>query len=298
MHRWWHGLVVAATLLGGMVADGPVAAWERTGHRWMVTATLAALQGTAARRMAPWEPRLLAQCMAADDRAASDRSERIRHFLDLETLGLPPVDVTRRWDEPDTRQPTVAALLARARDPAIKRDVMATGMLPTAVEQTYASLVAALAAGREGVAVAQAADLLHYMADAHQPLHASVSYNGVAPFQKSVHAWFEGELLVRCPQSRPRRARRGSALPPGMLAMTALVESHTLASRVLAADLGCPWTGKPRQAVCRPKVPGRRASPARVGCAHLQDVIRSRLELAAGRAAVLLEAAVEEAHVR
>jgi hypothetical protein len=263
-------------------------AWGRRAHEDVNRLTVEHLSPAAAAVFGPLKDALVAQAMEPDDRVRLNRAERHRHFLDLEALGLPPPDVTKPAPRPETATAVLQALAARSLDATVQRDVVSTGSLIGAVDETFHALVAALRARHTPDITRFAVDLLHYVADAHQPLHATLHYDGLFPAQNGVHRAFEEDLINRCPDSHPRMpTKRATALELPILAAAALLESHALASTVLAVDLGCPG-------VCR-KVPAQRASGGTMACGSLQQLARTRLELAAARAVFLLERAVRQA---
>ncbi|MBI5495314.1 MAG: hypothetical protein HY904_09805 [Deltaproteobacteria bacterium] len=279
-----------------LLAGGPATAWERLAHEAVTRTALRALPPSSRAVLGPWEEELARRCMEPDDEAGTIPGERERHFLDLEAFGFPEPDLTK-VPGPLTLTPDAArALLQQALDPGFPRDRARTGVLPEAARSQQRALSAALRAGDDAAARRHAVFLIHYVADAHQPLHATTRYNGIDAFQRGVHGAFEGDLVARCPGARPRYA---AAVPAAeaegaAVVLTALLEGHPLATTVLAADLGCPWTGKPPRPRCR-AVPRARANAGVLACTHLEVIARERLERAAGRAARLLHAAWEEA---
>jgi hypothetical protein len=237
--------------------------------------------------------------MAPDARGDGDVNERHRHYLDLETLGLPLPDLVHRRSRPNLAAQHVEMLLARSVQPDMPRDVATTGSLPAAVQETWEKLVAALRASDEAQMLRLTTDLIHYLADAHEPLHSTLHYDGVNATQNGVHAAFEVDVVARCLGARPKHVPRlpagGREEAPAHVAMEALLESHELAATVLAADAGCPWTGTPAQPVCK-AAPQRVVRRPELPCVPLEEVARSRLETAAARTVLLLDRAVKEAH--
>ncbi len=69
------------------------------------------------------------------------------------------------------------------------------GTLPWATLWFYDSLVVQLRRGDWGTAVQTASDLGHYVADAHQPLHATKNYNGQLTGNYGIHSRYESTML-------------------------------------------------------------------------------------------------------
>ncbi|MEW5851611.1 MAG: hypothetical protein AB2A00_22670 [Myxococcota bacterium] len=282
-------LTLVALVLVPVVAAG----WGGRGHREMAQRTLDALSGDARKVFDPLRDQIVDAIMAPDISSSEVPGERPRHYLDLEALGLPLPDVTREREAPDVSRSRRQALLAtlRERAPQHPRE----GTLPLALDEVYAGLVDALRRNDRATTVTLTADLLHYLADAHQPLHATDAYDGLSSGGKGVHHAFETDLLDRCVQSRPEQATRAPIQDEtaAEVAMQALLESHTEAATVLATDLGCRSPRPGAHAVCRGPVPTTRARE-KLKCMPLSRLARERLELAAGRAAALLTRAVEQ----
>ncbi|HPR62419.1 MAG TPA: T9SS type A sorting domain-containing protein, partial [Prolixibacteraceae bacterium] len=71
------------------------------------------------------------------------------------------------------------------------------GTLPWATLITYDSLVAAFARPDFDKAVLLAADLSHYVADGHMPLHLTANYNGQLTGNKGIHSRYESSMINR-----------------------------------------------------------------------------------------------------
>jgi len=107
-------------------------------------------------------------------------AEGPRHYLDID-------------DYPDFRTlpqelDSVIALYGLER-------VKQNGTLPWATVMTYDSLVAQLSRGDWSAALLIASDLGHYVADAHQPLHCTVNYNGQLTGNYGIHSRYETTML-------------------------------------------------------------------------------------------------------
>jgi hypothetical protein len=69
------------------------------------------------------------------------------------------------------------------------------GVLPWAAGWTYDSLVARLRRGDWNASLQSAADLGHYVADAHQPLHTTKNYDGRYSGNDGIHYRYESVML-------------------------------------------------------------------------------------------------------
>jgi hypothetical protein len=116
------------------------------------------------------------------------------------------------------------------------------GLLPWRQQEEFGNLRRAFEGfNREtyapGNAVLFAAVMAHYIQDAHQPLHASVNYDGQMTGNAGIHARFESALFERF-QSRLtiRPAAPTAILNARDAAFDALLSSYQLVDAILKAD--------------------------------------------------------------
>ncbi|MCX7798445.1 MAG: hypothetical protein N2249_07460 [Melioribacter sp.] len=117
-----------------------------------------------------------------DYRKKDDASEPIRHFIDI-----------------DYYKEFLSGNMITSLDSLKKiygdSVVTTQGILPWATELTYSNLVSAFKEENKEKIILYAADLAHYVADGHQPLHATLNYNGQLTSQKGVHFRYEIEMI-------------------------------------------------------------------------------------------------------
>lgn len=116
-----------------------------------------------------------------DKRRYSDSLEAPKHFLDADHYGNAPFDsIPEKWED------------------AVKRysegELKAHGIVPWNIQKTYDALVAAFKRQDSSRILHLSADLGHYIADAHVPLHTSENYNGQLTRQTGIHAFWESRL--------------------------------------------------------------------------------------------------------
>ena len=118
----------------------------------------------------------------ADKRRYIDSLESSRHFIDLDKYEEEEViDTTKTyWIKASERY---GEQLLRAR-----------GIVPWQIQKTYQQLVHAFIEKDAEQIINKAADLGHYVADAHVPLHTSMNYNGQLTGQIGIHAFWESRL--------------------------------------------------------------------------------------------------------
>jgi hypothetical protein len=117
-----------------------------------------------------------------DNRKRDDKSEGSKHFIDI--------DFYKEFSD---------GIVIMSRDSLNKlygeQVVTKEGILPWATEIAYFRLINAFKEKDKDKVLFYASDLAHYVADGHQPLHATVNYNGQLSDQKGVHFRYEIEML-------------------------------------------------------------------------------------------------------
>lgn len=113
-----------------------------------------------------------------DIRRSTDSTEGNKHFLDFEYYGDQPFrDIPREWN---------AAVAKYSKDTLIKY-----GTLPYTLVATQQKLTQAFRMKNRDSIIFYAADIGHYIADAHVPLHTSLNYDGQLSNQRGLHDLWE-----------------------------------------------------------------------------------------------------------
>lgn len=116
-----------------------------------------------------------------DKRRYALAGEGARHFIDLDYYGMPPFNLLpRSWSQAVTRYS--ADTLQRY------------GVLPWHLETMLARLTRAFESRDPARILKLSADLGHYMADAHVPLHVCSNHNGQLTGQHGIHALWETRI--------------------------------------------------------------------------------------------------------
>ncbi|HEX2536489.1 MAG TPA: zinc dependent phospholipase C family protein [Chitinophagaceae bacterium] len=124
---------------------------------------------------------LVAQSVRPDQRRNSDPSEGSRHFIDTEPYGDSSL-----WKMPFSWNEAVARY---SRDSLEKY-----GYVPYWVMVMKDRLTGAFRKGDRDSILFYAADLGHYIADAHVPLHTTINYDGQLTGQKGLHSLWESTV--------------------------------------------------------------------------------------------------------
>ena len=140
------------------------------------------------------DPTLLVRhATSADARKHTDSLEAPRHYLDFD-------DVLEAWPSASNADELIGMkwkdyeTLVTSCDSTL--DPRSFGVLPWQLFWTYRKLVGSMAATDSTPADVKnvlriAADLGHYLADAHVPLHTTGNYDGQRTNQKGIHALWE-----------------------------------------------------------------------------------------------------------
>jgi len=119
--------------------------------------------------------------ISADKRRYVDSTEAPRHFLNADHYGKNPFkNIPQNWDD---------AALKFSADTLNKY-----GTVPWAIQYNYYRLVTAFKAHDTTAILNISANLGHYIADAHVPLHLTQNYNGQLTNQTGIHALWESRI--------------------------------------------------------------------------------------------------------
>jgi len=119
-----------------------------------------------------------------DKRCYIDTLESPRHFIDIDDLHESGVDsVPIHW--------------SKAKEKFSERKLRAAGIIPWQIDRSYTNLRDAMYEGNLQKILRHAADLGHYVGDAHVPLHTTKNYNGQFTNQIGIHAFWETRLPER-----------------------------------------------------------------------------------------------------
>lgn len=154
----------------------------------------------------------------------NDKSETPHHFIDIEDFGNLPLS-----SFPKTRKEAYA-----------KYDsgfLNKTGYLPWYIESLSEKLTQAFKKRNKSEILFISAEIGHYVADAHMPLHTASNYNGQLSNQKGVHALWESEIPELFGNRYNFKTRDAHYLPDITVATWNMIEqSHSLEDTLLAIE--------------------------------------------------------------
>lgn len=124
---------------------------------------------------------ITAHAVSADKRRYVDSTEAPHHFLNADHYGKKPFNIIpQNW---------VDAVVKYSADTLNKY-----GTLPWTIQYNYYKLVKAFKDHDTVEILNTSANLGHYIADAHVPLHLTQNYNGQLTNQNGIHALWESRL--------------------------------------------------------------------------------------------------------
>lgn len=116
-----------------------------------------------------------------DKRRYAVEGEAPKHFIDLDYYCTYPCDsFPRQWYQ--------------AKEKYSEDTLMEYGIVPWAIELTMKSLTNAFEQNDKARILKYSADLGHYIADSHVPLHTTLNYNGQLSNQHGIHGLWESRL--------------------------------------------------------------------------------------------------------
>jgi hypothetical protein len=176
-HLLTRGLLLWASLLFSPAAQ----CWGFYGHKTINRYAVFLLPPGLLAFYKPNVAYLSAHAVDPDMRRYLIAGEGAHHFIDIDKYGAWPYDsLPHRWD---------SALARYGKD-----SLEANGIVPWWVASTQRRLTEAFKAGDATRILKLSADLGHYIADAHVPLHASSNHNGQLTNQRGIHGLWESRI--------------------------------------------------------------------------------------------------------
>lgn len=116
-----------------------------------------------------------------DKRRYAVEAEGARHYIDIDYYGeYPYQELPRRFED---------AVAKYSED-----TVLENGIVPWYIPSVLYRLTEAFKAKDYAAIMKNSADIGHYIADAHVPLHASKNHNGQLTNQKGIHGFWESRI--------------------------------------------------------------------------------------------------------
>jgi hypothetical protein len=167
---------------------------------------------------------IIEKAVDPDKRRRRVQNEEFHHYIDIDHYGRYPfIDVPRDYQ---------AAVQKFSADTLLKY-----GDAPWHIARVTDSLTAAMRQGRTKAIIQFSADLGHYVADLHMPLHTAENYDGQMTNNRGIHARFEWHMIERF-QNQIRLTPNGvdSIANPSDAAFEIILNSHIWVDNLLRAD--------------------------------------------------------------
>lgn len=123
---------------------------------------------------------IISKAIDADKRCYTDSLEPARHYIDVNEIDGNIDSIPIHWSQ--------------AVEKYTERKLLAKGIVPWQIWRTYQNLVQAFKNKDSNRIIRYSADLGHYIADSHVPLHTTSNYNGQQTNQIGIHAFWETRL--------------------------------------------------------------------------------------------------------
>jgi len=221
-------------VIAGIFVTLLFAGWGATGHRFVNLRAPSNLPPAMAGFVA--RASMLADSASnADRRKSIDPTEDAKHYLDIDAY---PGFATRT--------------IPHDLDSLIQlygwSTVESYGFLPWATADVVDSLTAQMRRGDWNRVWSVAADLGHYVADAHNPLHCTLNYNGQYTGNTGIHSRYESGMIDRYQQFLSVTVGTAAYIEhPLDFAFEYIYESNAYVDSIMAADTYAKtvsgWTG-------------------------------------------------------
>jgi len=197
--------------------------WGFHAHRLINRAAIYTLPPPLIGYFKPFEEQLIARAVDADKRKYVDSLEAVRHYIDID-----------RYAQSDSIPKYIKASELR-QSPGIFQSF---GIVPWQIEITFQRLIQAFKSQDNARIIQNAADLAHYISDAHVPLHTSKNYNGQYSNQIGIHALWESSIPEYFSDTFYLFVGQAQWIAdPQAKAWQIVEESHKLVPQVLAMEL-------------------------------------------------------------
>lgn len=179
-HKIWRLRLVVVLVLGQLL----LCSWGFYAHKLINQSATFSLPVEISGFFKEYIQYVTEHAVDPDKRCYIDTLESPRHFIDIDDLHESGADsIPVHW--------------SKAKAKFSERKLRAAGIIPWQIDRSYANLRDAMHAGNLQKILRYAADLGHYLGDAHVPLHTTKNYNGQYTNQVGIHAFWETRLPER-----------------------------------------------------------------------------------------------------
>ncbi|MGC9341947.1 MAG: T9SS type A sorting domain-containing protein [Bacteroidales bacterium] len=159
-----------------------LSSWGGTGH-YIISSSISKFLNEEMEAFQDWVEYLYIHASDADYRKSDDPSEGPKHYIDIDNY---PEFIANGYISPN-----LGELIEKHGNEFVEQN----GYLPWATLASYDSLVQCLVRRDFEKAKKNAADLGHYVADGHMPMHLTVNYNGQFTDNYGIHSRYESQMV-------------------------------------------------------------------------------------------------------
>lgn len=206
-----------------------ISSWGFLAHKTLQQISIYALPEPLGAYFFANQDYLVNQSVRPDIRRNEDKTEDVKHYLDMDAAIFGP---NYKSDIPHE----FSAAVAKYGMDSLRKE----GLVPWEVVRVYGRLVNAFKKELKDSVLFYAADLGHYIADAHVPLHTTKNHDGQLTGQKGLHALWES--LVPEEQLPQYQLAKFQSKPlvyiskPQDFIFEILLESHMMLPEVFQAE--------------------------------------------------------------
>jgi hypothetical protein len=155
--------------------------WGFYGHRKINNYAIFLLPPEMMLLYKPYSDFITEHAVDPDMRRYAIQQEGARHFIDIDHWGKYPfTELPRKWND----------AVAKFSDDSLQ----AHGIVPWWVQTMLSRLTNAFKEKDQAKILKLSAEIGHYIADAHVPLHANSNHNGQFTDQKGIHGFWESRI--------------------------------------------------------------------------------------------------------
>jgi hypothetical protein len=198
--------------------------WGFFAHKWIHREAIKLLPPSLRGFYESAADSIIEKSIEPDTRRRRVKNEEFHHYIDIDHYGRYPfVEMPRDYQ---------AAVQKYSAD-----TLLSYGDAPWHIAQVMDSLIVAMRQGRAKAIIQFSADLGHYVADLHMPLHSSENYDGQRSGNNGIHSRFEWQMIERH-QNRIHLASGAvdSIANPTDAAFEIILNSYIWADNLLRAD--------------------------------------------------------------
>ncbi len=154
----------------------------------------------------------------------NDKAESPRHYIDIEDFGNIPISAFPK---------TTKEAFSKYDSAFLNK----TGYLPWYIESLSDKLIQAFKKRNKSEILFISAELGHYVADAHMPLHTASNFNGQLTNQKGVHALWESQIPEQLGNNYNFKTAPSKYIPDIVTETWNMIQqSHSLEDTLLAIE--------------------------------------------------------------